>query len=69
MHRYRIDIQWSEEDAVWIARVPEVPMIAAHGDTPEEAAREVTIALDAAIDAMLEAGIAVPVPGAAAHAA
>jgi antitoxin HicB len=37
---YRIVTEWSNEDQAFIARVPALAGCAAHGETPEEAARE-----------------------------
>jgi predicted RNase H-like HicB family nuclease len=39
--RYEIVIQWSDEDRVYIARVPELPGAITHGDSPAEAAEKV----------------------------
>lgn len=38
--RYRIVVEWSDEDRVFVARVPALPGCAAHGPTAEAAARE-----------------------------
>ena len=37
---YRILGEWSEEDGAFVARVPALPGLAAHGKTPEKATRE-----------------------------
>ena len=37
MHKYEIIIYWSNEDALFIAEVPELPGCMAHGDTQEQA--------------------------------
>lgn len=37
---YRIVTEWSNEDQAFIARVPALVGCAAHGETPEDAARE-----------------------------
>lgn len=31
---YRIEVFWSDEDEVWIASVPDLPMCSAHGLVP-----------------------------------
>jgi predicted RNase H-like HicB family nuclease len=36
--RYSVVIQWSPEDAVFIAEVPQLPGAKTHGETPAEAA-------------------------------
>jgi predicted RNase H-like HicB family nuclease len=38
--RYRIVTEWSDEDGAFIARVPALEGCAAHGATPETAAKE-----------------------------
>jgi predicted RNase H-like HicB family nuclease len=38
--RYRIVVEWSDEDSCFVARVPALPGCAAHGKTIEAAARE-----------------------------
>ena len=43
--RYHINIFWSDDDACWIADVPDLKSCSAHGDTPAEAAVEVEIAV------------------------
>jgi predicted RNase H-like HicB family nuclease len=44
MSDYHINIFYSEEDEAYIADVPDLKYCSAHGDTPEEALREVLIA-------------------------
>ena len=60
--QYSVLIQWSEEDGCFIASVPEWPYITAHGDTREEAAREIGIALEGAIKCAKDANTAPPAP-------
>jgi predicted RNase H-like HicB family nuclease len=45
MHKYRINIFWSEEDECFIAEVPDLKGYSAVGDTPEEALKEVRVAM------------------------
>lgn len=40
-------VSWSDEDACWIAQSTEHRYISAHGDTYEEALRELDVALNA----------------------
>lgn len=62
MITYPIVVFWSEEDQAYIADVPDVRYCSAHGTTPEEAVREVRLALgDILVDAR-ERGIALPPP-------
>ena len=43
--RYHIDLFWWPEDQCWIANVPDLKYCSAHGDTPEDAAREIAVAM------------------------
>jgi antitoxin HicB len=62
--RYRIVTEWSEEDQVFVARVPALPGCSAHGDSPERAAKEARIAAEAILDVMHEDGDPIPAPDA-----
>jgi predicted RNase H-like HicB family nuclease len=66
---YEIRIQYSSVpgDDCYIARVVEWPSISAHGDTREEAAREIQLALEGALEVAEETGFPIPTPGAVAH--
>ncbi len=44
---YAITVVWSEEDAAWVADAPDLRFCSAHGDTPEEAVRELRVAMEA----------------------
>ena len=56
---YEIRIWYSAEkgDECFIAQVVEWPGIMAHGDTREEAAREIQLALEGALELAVEKGI------------
>ena len=60
--RYPIVVAWSEEDRAWVADVPDLKYCTAHGDTPEEAVREVVIARGLWLRAAREEGILLPEP-------
>jgi len=62
MKRYAIVVFWSDEDAVWIADVPDLKSCAAFGATPEEAVAEVSVAMEAWLAAAREAGHPLPAP-------
>ncbi len=66
---YEIRIWYSAEkgDECFVAQVVEWPGIMAHGDTCEEAARQIQIALEGALEVAAERGIKPPAP-ALAHA-
>jgi predicted RNase H-like HicB family nuclease len=52
--RYRIVLEWNEEDRLYVGRVPAFPGLAAHGTTPEEAAKEARTAALAMLEVMAE---------------
>ena len=66
---YEIRIRYSAEkgDECFIGQVVEWPGIMAHGDTREEAARQIQLALEGALEVAAEQGIKPPAP-ALAHA-
>lgn len=53
---------WSDEDKVWIADVPDLPMCSAHGVAPHEAVAEVEQAIEAGLDGARATGRLVPKP-------
>lgn len=61
-NEYTITIRWSAEDECFIGEVPSLPGITADGDTPEEAAHEVRIALEAALETLESRGFPLPEP-------
>ena len=62
MNHYPIVIFWSEEDRAYIADVPDLGSCSAFGDSPEEALRQVQIALELRLEAARERGLALPEP-------
>lgn len=62
MTRYHINVFWSDEDACFVADIPDLRFCSAFGDTPEEAVREVEIAKQAWLEAARAAGDPVPEP-------
>lgn len=59
-HPYHINIFFDHEDGDYIADVPDFKYVSAFGDTPEEALREVLIALESAIEMFEEEGKPLP---------
>ncbi len=57
---YRVVVEWSDEDDAFVARVPALPGCAAHGRTPDRAAREAVIAARGIIDSMRTHGDQIP---------
>lgn len=62
INHYNITIRWSEEDECFIGEVPALPGVTADGDTIEEAAREIKIALEAALETLEARGFSLPEP-------
>ena len=44
--RYAYKIKWSSEDEVYVCRIEQFPSLGTHGNTPEEALKEMNIVLD-----------------------
>ncbi len=44
MKDYHINLFWSDEDACWVADIPDLKYCSAFGDTPEAAVREIGVA-------------------------
>ncbi len=62
MSRYPILLFWDEADDLWVADVPDVRFCSAHGETAEDALRNVTGALADILADAAERGIALPPP-------
>ncbi len=62
MHKYGINICWSEEDQVFIAKVPELPGCITHGDTTSLALANAEQAIQAWIDTANKFGDPIPKP-------
>ncbi len=60
--RYTIIIQWSEEDQVYLAIVPELPGCKTHGKTYEEALKQAQYAIEGWIEFAKELGRPIPPP-------
>lgn len=60
--RYHIDLFWSDDDACWIANVPDLKACSAHGDTPEEALAEVQVAMQGWLAVAHDMGLPIPEP-------
>jgi len=58
--RYHINLFWSDEDACWLADVPDLRYCTAHGDTPEEAVAEVRLAMEGWLSVARERGVEIP---------
>lgn len=59
---YPIVIFWSDGDEAYIADVPDLRYCSAHGETPEEALREILIARKLWLEGAHEDGLELPDP-------
>ena len=62
MNHYEILIYWSNEDQAFLAEVPELPGCMAHGNSYEEALRNVRDAMALWLDVAREQGESIPTP-------
>ena len=62
MKDYHINVFYSEEDAGYIADIPDLKYCSAFGESPEEAVREVLIAKNAWLEAARAQGKSIPRP-------
>ena len=62
MNKYEVIIYWSDEDAVFVAEVPELPGCAAHGASHEAALASAQEAIRLWIDTAKEFGDPIPEP-------
>lgn len=60
--KYEINIFWSEEDAAFIAEVPDLPGCAADGETYQEALANVQEVIEEWIETAKELGRDIPRP-------
>lgn len=62
MERYEIILYWSDEDAAFIAEIPELPGCMAHGDTQEDALANAKEAMQLWLATAREFGDPIPEP-------
>ncbi|WP_027358974.1 type II toxin-antitoxin system HicB family antitoxin [Desulforegula conservatrix] len=62
MQKYEIIIYWSNEDQVFVAEVPELSGCMAHGETEEQALKNIKDAIQLWIDTAREFGDHIPEP-------
>ncbi len=62
MYKYEIILYWNEEDAVFVAEVPELSGCMAHGDSQEKTLANAQEAIQLWIDTANEFGDLVPEP-------
>ena len=59
---YLYSVVWSPEDNAFIGRVLEFPSLAAHGDTQEDALKEIRAVVEYALEDLEECGERIPEP-------
>jgi predicted RNase H-like HicB family nuclease len=62
MYKYEILIYWSKQDEAFIAEVPELSSLMAHGDSAIEALENIHDAIQLWIEVAKEDGIPIPEP-------
>ena len=62
MSKYSVFMYYDEEDQIYVASVPELSGCMAHGNTKEQALREIETAKELWIETALEDGQPVPEP-------
>lgn len=62
MTAYAINVFWSDEDACYIATVPDLRGCSAFGDSPEEAVRELEVAKRLWLESAKAHGDPIPEP-------
>ena len=60
MKNYHINLFWSDEDACWVADIPDLKYCSAFGE--ETAVREIGVAKEAWLEAARKAGDPIPEP-------
>jgi predicted RNase H-like HicB family nuclease len=60
--KYTYRIEWSEDDGCHVARCLEFPSLAAHGQTVEDALREIEFVVKETVDWLQEEGAPIPEP-------
>jgi predicted HicB family RNase H-like nuclease len=60
--KYSFQVAWSERDAAYVAVSAEFPQLSGLGSTPDEAVRQLQVAIDLAIDTYKDEGWPLPEP-------
>lgn len=62
MDNYSFHVAWSEDDSAYVALCPEFPGLSALGEAPEDAVRELKVAIGLALETIAESGEPPPTP-------
>jgi predicted RNase H-like HicB family nuclease len=60
--KYHINLFWSDEDKSWVADAPDLKSCSALGNTPEEALRELEVAVEAWLATAKQNKMPIPKP-------
>jgi len=61
--KYKMILQYSEEDRAWIITFPELPGCMMDGETPEEALKQGLRVKDNWLEVAIDSGWEIPLPG------
>ncbi len=59
---YKVEIVFSSQDGVYVARIPELPGCASHGASQEEALKMAHEAIELYLESLFDEGREIPVP-------
>jgi predicted RNase H-like HicB family nuclease len=59
---YEIIVDWSDEDACYVVRIPDLPGCMCHGETREEAVRNAEQAIEFYLDCLRQDAKPIPEP-------
>ena len=62
MLKYSVTIKYDNRDNIYVANIPELQGCVAHGDTPEDAIKEVTVASELWLATAKENNLEIPEP-------
>lgn len=62
MYKYKIEINWSEEDQVYLASVPELKGCITHGATHQQALQMAHEAIECYLEGLKSRSLPIPVP-------
>jgi len=60
--QYSILIQYDATDKIYVASVPELKGCMAHGNTREEAIKEIQVAMQLQLEVIMDKGMSLPAP-------
>jgi predicted RNase H-like HicB family nuclease len=62
LDHYTYSVSWSAKDDIFVARVAEFPLLAAHGESQEKALKEIKVAVEGVIEDMIDSREEIPKP-------